>query len=182
MLAQAWGSEFRSLAPTLKSEIWAHSIRTHLAYIHLSERNLFLIHNPVISHTAYLLPLFRNPPVPQYPSYQKCFAVCAPSSYELSIWLPHVRRPVTYWAGKTKLNPLLWPCHCHPSHLSHGCTNHSKLCVASHTLDSDPHIHICVYGAIIFTDYWACPSSRHFDKSGSSHHEETQAQPSELPV
>lgn len=80
---QAQGPKFRSLAPTLKSEIWAHSICTHITSIYLSERNLFLIHNWVIGHTAYDYP--SEILLPHRALHIRCALLCVLSSEGLSV-------------------------------------------------------------------------------------------------
>lgn len=123
------------------TEVWAHSICTHLTHIQLTERSLFLIHSHVTCHTAYYCPseilLSHN----AVASARICCAYCLAMGWIRNY---HMYGNPSLTGQVKKKNTVICsglPCHHHSSHLSHGCANYGKMYVASHKLDSGQHMY-----------------------------------------
>lgn len=139
LVTQAWVQVLST-----HTEVWAHSIRTHLTHSQLAERSLFLIHSHVTCHTAYCCPseilLFHN----AFASDRICCAYCLAMGWILNYHM-YGDPSLTSQVKQNKVLCSGLPCRHHSSHLSQGCANYRKMYVASHKLDSGQHMyHLCL--------------------------------------
>lgn len=134
------------------TEVWAHSIRTHLTHIQLTERSLFLIHSHVTCHTAYCCPSETLPSHNAFASDRICCAYCLDMGWILS---SHIYGDPSL-TGQVKLNKVLrsgLPCRHHSSHLSMAVQITGK-CVLPHTNWTVINTCIiCVYQARLIHPY-----------------------------